>query len=400
MSFFAGRAGLGTPYATPLSPPWDRFGDFTLYEAKFTHFHTAAFFSTGFPFTYPAPVSLVYYTIYHLSGAHPARDFVAFCAFVFVVPAVLFGVALRRRGIATATAVGFVLLLLLTSWPALLVIDRGNMEVAVFLVVVAGMSAFASGRNHWAAVFFGVAASLKLFPFVFLALFISRRQYKPLLVGAASFFGVSIGSLALLGPSIPQAYRGIAEGLLFFRRNYMSRWHTSENGVDHSIFALVKGLRILLLHVPKNHAFGTSLSIYLVVTAIVGVSLYIFVIRFLPTVNQVLILTIASIYFTPFSGDGTLLHLYCPFAMLVFVSLTAQLERRHVHGLHTAFICFSLLFGAESFLIWRGQRFEGQFKCIVLGLLLWLALRCPFGPSLQQEGTGSLSFEPPRKREF
>ena len=344
MSFFAVHAHLDLPYLSPLSAPWARFGDLTVYEVKFPHFHSLAFFSTGFPFTYPAPVALVYYTIYHLSPVHPARGYVALCAAVFLIPAVFFALALRRRGLRPSAAVGFVLLLLLTSWPALLVIDRGNMEVAVFMVVLAGMSAFASGKSYWAAVFFGIAASMKLFPFVFLALFISRRQYKALFAGAASFFAVSIASLALLGPSLRQAYQGIANGLLFFRVNYMYRWYASENGVDHSAFGLVKGLRILVLNVPSNHVFSRSLSLYLVLSALTGITLYVFVIRFLPIINQILILTIASIFLTPFSGDGTLLHLYCPFAMLVFVSLRGEIEHRKIDGLQTAFslLCLAL----------------------------------------------------------
>ncbi len=51
----------GYPYNTLLFIPEVRFSDFTIYSERFKHFGTEAFFSyPGHPFTYPAPVALVY----------------------------------------------------------------------------------------------------------------------------------------------------------------------------------------------------------------------------------------------------------------------------------------------------------------------------------------------------
>ena len=385
-------------YASPLSTPDERYGDLTIYVAKFRLFHTAAFFSTYFPFTYPAPVSLIYLALYRVFGVHAVRAFNALCALACIVPAVWFGVELRRRAIGLVTVCLFVATLLLTSWPAILVADRANMEITVWIVMAFAMWAFATGRGYAAAVLFGIAASLKLFPFVFLALFLSRRQYRQLFVGAGAFALSSIVGLALLGPTIPAAYRGISAGLQFFKLSYMMRWNPTENGVDHSLFALVKGARIFFFHVPVQHVFSRSLSVYLLLTAVGGVVLYFARIRTLPVVNQVLLLSIASIYLTPFSGDGTLLHLYYPFAMLTFVALRSAREGVRVPGLGWVFVCFGLLFSEETFLVNDLQRFEGQFKCLVLTFLFVTALRLPFGPPVESERNAEpLRFEPPAR---
>lgn len=383
-------------YISPLSPRPDRFGDFTIYVAKFRLFHTVEFFTTCFPFTYPAPVSLIYLAFYRVFGVHALRVFLVACGLACLVPAVWFGNALRRQGVGLSTVVLFTSTLVLTSWPAILITDRGNMEISVWIVMALAMWAFATGRGYMAAVLFGIAASLKLFPFVFLALFLSRRQFRHVAVGAGAFLVSSIGSLAALGPSIPVAYQGIAGGLEFFKLQYMMRWNPVENGVDHSVFALVKGTRIFFFHVPREHVFSRSLSFYLVLTAVAGIILYFARIQKLPVINQVLILSIASIYLTPFSGDGTLLHLYYPFAMLTFLAIQSERKRVWVPGLEVAFVCLALLFTEETFLIRHFQRFEGQFKCVVLTVLFVTALLRPFGPAIESaEVEGPLRFDPP-----
>ena len=395
-SFVALMMGLGRGYVTQLSSAAERFGDYPIYIDKFTYFHTAAFFTEGFPFTYPAPVSLVYLFFYRCFGLYGEQAFIAFCVLSFALCAIGFGRALIRRGVSTTIASAAALCLLLMSWPAVLVIDRGNMEIAVFVTLVLAFWAFAKGRAYTAAILIGIAASMKLFPFVFLALFFSRRQYRQLLTGAASFLAASLISLKILGPTIPIAYQGISDGLAFFKVTYMRRWHPTENGVDHSMFAFYKAGAIAV-HGSANLDFLRPLTVYLALTAIAGLVLYFVVIRKLPIVNQILLLTIASIYFTPFSGDGTLLHLYTPFAMLCFVALSAHRRGIVVPALRSAMICLALLFAAENFILYKhAQHLEGEFKCVVLGFLFVLALRHPFGPPVMENLEGDrMSFEPP-----
>jgi hypothetical protein len=84
-----------------------------------------------------------------------------------------------------------------------------------------------------------------------------------------------------------------------------------------------------------------------------------------------------SILFTPFSGDGTLIHLYCPFALCCFSAINTWRVRQVVPGLRSLFLCFAFLLSAESFFIVKGLRYEGQVKCVALVALLYLALRYP-----------------------
>lgn len=372
----------GMSYLFPLSSRQDRFGDFTVYWQKFNLVHTAAFFHTGFPFTYPAPVALVYDVFLHHAGPHPLLAFVSFSVLALLLPAALFAAALARHGMSTHTALLFTATLLLFSWPAILVLDRGNLEILVWIALVSATWAYATGRGYLAAALFGLAASLKLFPFVFLGLFLSARQYRQLLFGAAVFFFISVLALWLLGPSVAVAFSGITAGLAFFREGYMGKFNPVENGVDHSLFALFKGIAVKVFH--HSDFFPQSLSIYLACTAVFGVVLYVIRIRRLPLLNQLLLLSIASIFFTAFSGDGTLLHLYYPFALLLFFSLREQRAARFVPGLKATLLCIALLVTPISFLTTPHQRFEGQVHALLLGTVVVLALRYGFGPTLAE----------------
>jgi hypothetical protein len=229
---------------------------------------------------------------------------------------------------------------------------------------------------------------MKLFPFVYLGLFLTRTRYRQMLFGVLVFGLVSVVSLAFVGPTIAFANHAIQQGLNFFRDVYMGHFISSVGGVDHSPLAFLKLIAAVMTH-SLYAPYGTPelsrithimLKIYLPLTAIAGLVLYFLRIRKLPWLNQLLVLSIVSIYFTAFSGDGTLVHLYYAFALCCFLAMDASKKGRNIPGLRVMFLCFAYLFSVESFWIYHGLRFEGQAKCIVIGILLLVALFFPIGP--------------------
>jgi len=366
------------PYDWPLFNPVERFSDFTIYQHRFASFHTAAFFAPpDFPFTYPAPMALLYEVFFKFAKPHCLAAFLAFIALSFFIPAMLFGRALARRGLSRTAATAMALSTLLLSWPAWLLLDRANVEIFVWVAITLGMWAYCRRREGTAAALFGVAASLKLFPIVYLALFLNRRGLPKLLIGLLTFTVVTLTSLWIVGPTFSAACHGIYSGLEFIRVHYAAMFLPNDTGLDHSLLGLAK---TLIAIVRGNHAYRslhTALALYLPATAILGSLLYWFRIRWLPATNQILALCIVSILFTPLSADYTLIHLYCPFALCCFAAIDAWREQHVVPGLRNLFLCFAFLLSTESFFIVIGHRYEGQVKCVVLVVLLNLALRYP-----------------------
>jgi hypothetical protein len=366
------------PYDWPFFLPAARFSDFTIYQHKFGYFHTARFFAPpDFPFTYPAPMALLYEMFFKFTKPHCLAAFLGFIALSFSVPAILFGRALARRGLSRAAATTVATSALLLSWPAWILLDRANVEVFVWVAIALGVWAYCRKREGTASALFGVAASLKLFPIVYLALFLTRRGLPKLLIGMLTFAAVTLMSLWIVGPTFSAAFHVIYGGLEFFRSNYAAVYLPNETGLDHSLLGLAKTVIVLVRGEHAYHSLRTAVALYLPTTAMLGLLLYWFRIRRLPVTNQILALCIVSILFTPFSGDGTLIHLYCPFALCCFSAINTWRVRQVVPGLRSLFLCFAFLLSAESFFIVKGLRYEGQVKCVALVALLYLALRYP-----------------------
>lgn len=367
------------PYDWPFYIPELRYGDFTVYQHKFQFFHQASFFTTDWPFTYPAPMAVCYQVFYRCFGVHALTAFLVCSILAFAIPALLFARALAARGIAPLTATLFVAMLLLLSWPALLLLDRANVEVFVWIATAAGAWSYSRGKEWTAAILFGIATALKLFPIVLLGLFFTRRKYPKFILGLGVYAITTIVSLAVLGPTIPVAYHGIAKGLSEFHDYYLIHYRVDESGLDHTPLAFVKTLLAAKYRTPPQSMLNTLTSIYLPLSALAGILLYFLRIRRMPWLNQLLLLSIAAIYFTPFSGDGTLIHLYPAFALCCFVAIDAWRRGIEIPGLRPIMYCFAYLFAIESFVVSKGHRLEGQAKCLVLGILLVWALRYPLG---------------------
>ena len=369
------KHGTVYPYNNPVFQRVSFQADFVCFRRRFAAYGTPGFYTAPdpLPFTYPAPMTLVYQLFYgHTPRPHLAFLIASIAA--YLVAAALFARALVKRNIRTGTAFSFAGTLFVLSSPAMLQLFLANMEVAVWILVALGMWAYARHRNWSASICFGLAASLKIFPFVYFALLLSRKKYKEIALGALLFAAVTLLSLHLLGPDIAAANRGIRVGLKYFQDVYVFMFHAPESGIDHSLFALIK---LSLYHWRRTDLLPLIFRPYLLITASIGVLLYLLRIRHLPMFNQVLAIAVAAVLLPPVSHDYTLLHLYTPFVILALGMVTTPPDRRNQQLATALLACFLLLFSSENYLIHHGIRFAGQLKACVLLLLFGIALRWP-----------------------
>jgi hypothetical protein len=363
------------PYDWPYLMGW-HYSDFTIFANCFPalpHFPERC----GEQFAYPAPAAMIYQVFYATS--QPLYTYIAVELAAFVLAAVAVMRALTHRGIALGTACAFVSTVFFCSYPVLFVLERGNIETYVWILVALAICAYAGNRWWLAAALIGIAGSMKIYPLIFLGLLLAQRKYWQtvfaFLVAAAS----NLLSLWILGPTIPIAYRSIAKGLHTFGSGWVAVLRPKEVGFDHSLFTPLKRVEWHFYH-------HTWAAYYLAVVAIAGTILYFLRIQSMPRINQVLALTVAMVLLPPISGDYTLLHLYIPWAMLALYAVAQPCGARGVRGLGVCFGCFALLLTPQSYLILHGVRFPGQFKALVLLALFLAALRYPFeeiiGPQL------------------
>ena len=370
---------LYMPYDFPLISPHTSFWDFRQYFDQFKRLHTSSFFEGNYIMLYPAPVVVLYRAFYTFLP-HATVVFIGFIVLGSLTVAALAFRAVRAKGVAPRTAGLISFGAWLLSYPLWFETKQGNMEIVLFLTVCAGLATFCMGREYTAATLFGIAGAMKFYPLIFLGLLLSKRRLGPVLWGLVASGATLILSLWFVGPGIAGAWHGTQAGLAISRRDsLLGRW-VNEAGFDHSFFGLIKSVWAWTSHapdVPIQRIPPELLRVYMPLVALVGIILYFTRIRKLPTANQILCLTVASIVFPPMSFDYTLLHLYAPWLVLVFVAFEAQRSAARVEGLTLCFVLLAICMAPLSEFIYRGEQFGGEARALVLLALFGAGLRFP-----------------------
>jgi hypothetical protein len=370
------------PYNTLTFATAYDFMDIRMFPLRFEHFHTPSFFGPNVdasPFLYPAPCALLYRLLYALP--HPVRTFLLLLIFIDAVLAVWFARTLVLLGLKLDAAVLFATGALLTSYPLYVEFNRANIEIFVWGLSALGILAFFRNRPWLAATLIALAGACKGYPYIYLGLLFARKQYRQTIYSLLLGAFVNLFSMWAITGDLATGRRGVAEGLKIFRSVYILR--PNAVGLDHSLFAVFKRFASPL---PPPEVLGHILTAYLVVAGILALFVYFVRVYSMPPLNQLIFLTVACTILPPTSYDYTLLHLYTPWVMLVFLAVAAWRDnRRTPAGLWPAFICLTVLLSPQNEIIHHGQRFEGQIKCLALLALAIVALRFPF-PRSSSEG--------------
>jgi hypothetical protein len=358
--------------------PSDAFTDFSHYAFLFPSFHTAAFFLSDDRFAYPAPAAVLFNGLYHMG---PCQLFIWLGCILggALAAAALFYRELVRNGVAATQSALFVACLTLTSWPLLFLYERANIEIVIWLLAALGVWALLRRHPLLAAMLFGVAASIKLYPIVLLALLLSRKHAHAFLAGVATFLLAMLGSFYYVGPTIAIAWHGTVNGISGFVSNYAATAH-SELATDHSFLACIKQFAS---NPPFHHTDFSACSRCYVVIALSGAALlFLLRVRRLPLLNQILFVMICMVALPPVSYDYTLVHLYVPFALFVLACIRSAQARdglpdADTPGFKRALLCFGLLFTPQFFLLHRTLNLNGALKSMALAGLLLLLSRHP-----------------------
>lgn len=366
------------PYDSTFS--WENSGsDLRIFEPRFVAFHTPHFWDIGpYPFTYPAPLAPVYWLIYQIP--HYVEVYLVLGIAILVAWAWYFATKLSAYGISRIG--GFVALLtfLGMAWPVRFLLQLGNTEMLVTLILGVGILAAMRGRWTLGAVLIGLAASMKLFPFVLFGLMLSQRKYRALAWGVASAAISTVASLALLGPTVMEAQQHIRDGLSFIKQVFVLLRVPDSLEFSHSLFNLVKVAVTVFVHSRQPVASAARslhemllmesvLHVYMAVVAVAGIGLYFLRLQRLPLLNQVFALTVCAVVLPPFSADYTLVHLLVPLGLLLVFAAEAWSRGQQPRGLGLCFTCLALIFTKEAFFELK-YHFDAQVRTVALLVLL------------------------------
>jgi hypothetical protein len=212
------------PYSTFLFDPHDWMNDFNnMYEIVkgFSPYHSDHWFQSNY-----FPFANAFFSVFALI---PSRSVsLGLFLLVFLSAYAEFVARVNRR--IFGLPVYMVFILFFVSYPMLFALDRANLEIYLFLCLVFFCySYFEKGNDLLGAVFLGAAIAMKLYPGVFLVLFVRDKKWKALGLTLAIAAALSLVPMALFRGGFAANISWMMEAF----RDFSSR-STGVGGIQHS----------------------------------------------------------------------------------------------------------------------------------------------------------------------
>jgi len=367
------RAGFPPPHYNPLGG--SRYDDLLEYLPTFRLLHTAAFFHNHVTpsVAYPPFAAVLFAALY--SFGRPVAVYLA-TAWVGLGVAT-WGVrkALVEHKIRRFTATLFPLTITVASFPILGLLQRGNIELLLWIFASCGIWAYLRHRDNAAAVLWALAGATKLYPLVFLLLLLPRRRYRAFALGVAAFVTVSVLSMWYLGPSTAVAFEGSLQNVFGYQEIRVGEWSLHELAANHSVFGLAK-----LAVIVGVGSTTTRMTIpYYACGVLIMLTVFFGRIRRLPEANQLLAVSVFMVMLPPVSYFYTLVHLYGPWLLLVFLAIRADQAGVRIRGLQRTLLLFLPLFASFMLFTYPSKLlFGGLIQACLLVLLFIYAVCFPF----------------------
>jgi len=394
------------PRNTVFFIPEVRFSDFLDLSQRVPHWREPHVLSRTdiktthpypFPYPYPAPSFYVYVFFVRLFPLHPLRAYLIFVLLSFLLATCFFSLRVRRATSKKLPQIAIWSTLLL-GFPLQFLIDRGNIEAVIWLLVLLGVVAFAWNRMLVSAILWSLAASMKIFPGLLFVLFLARRKFGTFVVAIAATAAFSLLALAGIGPTIHQAALESSRSAAFLTSNYIVQHDNA--GFDHSFFQGIKhGIYVaeafqkhptVPLPIRTLPANRIALRVYNIVIPLAALLLYWFRLRRLPLLNQFIAYIILCVSLPYVSGDYTLVHVYIAWAAFLLFLLDDVATGRvkiPANAIHRILFSCAVTFVPLSYIAITGSTNRSfalgpQVKTIFLILILLTVCRVPMPSSL------------------
>jgi hypothetical protein len=396
---------LHKPYPgnTLFHNPEFRFSDFLDLSERVPHWREPHVLSrtdikTTYPYPgpYPYPTPSFYVFIFFVRVfADPLVGYLAFVVLTFWTATAFRSLRVYRMTPKKLPQIA-IWATLLFGFPLQFLIDRGNIEAVIWVLILLGAVAYARKRTLTSALLWSIAASMKIFPGLLFLLFLARRKFGTFVVAIAATVTFSLLALAGIGPTIRQAAVDSSKSAPSLMDSYIIP--VDRAGFDHSLFQAAKQFIYLGAWsssskqvVPDTRAANKkALRLYNLVIPLAAILLYWFRLRRLPLLNQFMAYIILCVLLPYVSGDYTLVHVYIAWAAFLLFLLSdvatgkVRIPARAVHII--LFSCAAVFVPFSYLEITRRPNptfaCGAQVKTVFLIVILLTVLRVPMPSSL------------------
>jgi len=222
----------GYPNSTFLFNPSDRFNDFInmIETCKILDPYNSNNFlpSVYFPFS-----NLFFYSFYKISYESILISMLLF-SIIFLA---CFYILFRKMIQLDSKTKTLLFISILISYPVIFSIDRMNLEIYLFLFTLTFIFFYLQKKYFIAILFLSFAICMKLYPILFLLLFIQDKNYKAITNTIIISLLLTFFSLALFTGGVIQNSNSLITNL-----NHFNNFYSGSSGLQHnsSIYGLVK----------------------------------------------------------------------------------------------------------------------------------------------------------------
>lgn len=226
------------------------------------------------------------------------------------------------------------------SYPFLVCMDRGNIEITIFIFIALFVRLFSQEKYLKSALLLSLPIAIKGYPLIFLSLFLIKKKFKEIFYCLLAFSLLTFISLFLMKGNI-------STNLFWYSKqihNYIEQYAIYNGGLGwgSSLFGIVKFIIFWIngcfkpvyyqlndtfiyltsfVYIFKQEPFiyvKEALKIFTPVSAIMILAITCYVMFIEKELwKQILLLLICSIIFTPVSGDYKLLNLFIPLWLFI-----------------------------------------------------------------------------------
>lgn len=353
----------------------DRFGDIWNYRVLFFSLHTQAFFESANRFAYPAPCAIFYDFLYKF-GRNAHKVYILVFLATLSGSAYLFFRMLRGFEWSRQAAGYFAGFLVLTSYPWEKLFDRSNLEIFLYIFIALGFWAFITGREELAAVLWGCAGAMKIYPFLLCAVFFRKQSLRALFLCVFTFIAVLFLSFWWVGPTVQAAALGSLHGLTGFLDSYGGVVQLSRLTIDHSLLSAIKEI-CLVGDSSLQRSFLHGSTMYQAAVVVIGPILYFRFVRRMPVWNQLCLFLVCIVLLPPVSYDYTLIHFYLVFWVITVAYLTALQQGRELQHARLFYVMSALLMTSQGWIQVWVFRLNGLIKASALVALFVLLVKVP-----------------------
>jgi hypothetical protein len=367
--------GLKYPWDTFLFAPWARFSD--LYQ-PLIHARTLG----------PSGSGVIDYSPFATMLLTPVSALPDRVAFALLVVSFLVALVCVLR-LATAEAGdgltrvrhGFILGAL--SYPVLLVVERGNLEMLVFAGVAAFLYMTVVRGSRWSWVPLSLAIALKVYPATLLVLLLAERRYREAAFAAAAAVGLNVVAVLVLGPVSGFGVAGVVSR--FLRSFAVARasgtgitWGGAQHG--HSLWGAL-GLGWGLVGNPQTPT--TLATAYAVLAAVIFVAVSAYVLMVERVAWKRAALLVMCFLLLPYSShDYTLIHVLPLLALLVLARERSRYDKLYACLLALLLVPLDYWFFQQF--SWTGG--NAVFRDVGVSVLLYPSLIVAFMAVVVYEG--------------